>query len=89
MHQERDVDAGCLRGGKRLMPVDVRGNQAVAIHNNPLVRISGAIFLNPVHFTPSIAGRDHSASRFLLETVRESQHLLLLRRWQAADSQTS
>ncbi len=72
MHQKRNIDSGCFRRGKCLMPIHVRRNQSVAIHNDPLVRISGAILLDPVHFAPSITGRDHSDDRFLLKFDRKS-----------------
>ena len=85
MHEKRDFDASYFRGGKRFMPVRIRCNQAVAIHNYPLVRISGTVVLDPLHFTPSVTGRHHSDSRFPLKAVSESQHLLLLRRRQATD----
>ena len=86
MHQKRNIDSGGLRRGKCLVPIHVRGNQAVAIHNDPLVRISGAIFPDPIHLAPSIARRNHFDGRILLKAVREAQYLLLLRRRQAANS---
>jgi len=78
VHQERNFDAGGLGGGKRLVRVRVGGNQTITVHNHPLIRVSGAIFPDPVHFTASIAGRDYSHERSLLKSVREVQNLLLL-----------
>jgi len=80
VHQKRDVDTGCFGGGKRPMPVPVGGNQAFTLHYHPLIHIFGAVLLDPVHFAPSIPGRGLFGERSLLQTIRESQNLLLLRR---------
>ena len=72
MHQKRNLDSGCFRRGKCLVPIHVRGNQTVPLQNDPLIRISGAILLDPIHLAPAITGRDHSDDWFLLKAVRNS-----------------
>ena len=85
MDEERDIDTSGFRGGKRFMPVRIRCNQAIAIHNDPLVGICCTVSLNPLHFTPSVTGRDYSDYWLLPKAISESQYSLLLRRGQATD----
>jgi hypothetical protein len=75
------------------VPVRVRGDQAVTIQNDPLIRVPGAIFPDPVHFTLPIARRyrrrdsprvTRTGSINTLQSVGKAQDLLLLRWWQAA-----
>jgi hypothetical protein len=85
VNEKRDLDPCGLGSDKRLMPVSIRSDQSVTFHDHPLIRISGAILPNPFHFAASVAGWDSSHGRLVLQAVRETQYLLLLRRRKAAD----
>ena len=63
MNQKRDIDPGCLGGGEGLVPIRIGGNQSFTIHHHPLIRICGAVFLDPIHFAASIAGRNRTGPR--------------------------
>ena len=84
MHKERNVYPGRLSCGERPVPVLIRGDQAVAVDNDPLIRVLGAIFPEPVHFASPVAGGNRSRDGPMLQSVREAQDLLLLRQRQAA-----
>ena len=45
-----------LAAANALSASGIRGDQEVAFHHYPLIRILGAVFLNPVHFTGAVAG---------------------------------
>ena len=66
MNQKWDANAGCFGVRKGLMPIRIGGNQAITLHNYPLIRIVGPIFLDPVHFAPSIAEGDRLKGNSLL-----------------------
>src|ERR1039458_7148916 len=85
MHDEGYLDALGLRRSENLQRINTGGDQTVALHSHPLIRIRGAILIDPLHFLGSITGRDHSCRGTALQYVREAQHFLLLRRWKAAD----
>jgi len=85
VHEKRDFYRCGLGGGKHLMSVLIRGDQAVTFHDHPPIRVSGSILLNPIHFAASVAGWERFHNRLVLQAVRETQHLLLLRRRKAAD----
>ena len=72
MNQKRDIDTGCLGGGEGLVPIRIGGNQTFTIHHHPLVRICGAVFLDPAHFATSITGRDETDGRFWPQAIREA-----------------
>jgi hypothetical protein len=55
MHEKRDINTSRFCGGECLMPVKVGGNQAIAIHNNPLARVFGTVHFDPVHFRLPVA----------------------------------
>jgi hypothetical protein len=52
--------------------VSIRSNQPVAFHNHPLIRVFGAVLINPIHFAASVAGWDHSHARLVLKAVCEA-----------------
>jgi hypothetical protein len=85
MHQKGDFDACGFSGHEDFMPVHIRSDQTVTFHNNPLICIIGPVFLYPVHFPASIAIWRPAYRRIVLQSVREPQDLLLLRRGKTPD----
>ncbi len=65
VYQKRHFDACGFGYGEGIVSICIRGDQAVTFHNYPLIGVSGAVLLNPIHFTAPVTGRDHSQGRFL------------------------
>src|ERR1039457_1154564 len=85
MHDEGYLDALGLRRSENLQGIYTGGDQTVALHSHPLIRVRGAVLIDPLHFLGSITGRDNSRRGGALQSIREAQNFLLLRRRQAAD----
>ena len=70
MYREGNLYAGGPGCGERPMRVRVRGDQAVAIDNHPLIHVSCKIFPYPVHFASSVAGRGRSRGMPMLQPAQ-------------------
>jgi hypothetical protein len=92
---EADLPATCARRrefgcpllcrSKNLQRIVTGGDQTIAFHSHPLIRVGGAVQIDPFHFHGSIAGRNNSGIGSVLQAICEAQHFLLLRRRKAAD----
>ena len=67
------------------LPAGTKRSPSTAPHSYPLIRVSGAVQIDPLHFHGSIAGRDNSGPGTVLQAICEARHFLLLRRRKAAD----
>uniref|UniRef100_Q020H8 Uncharacterized protein n=1 Tax=Solibacter usitatus (strain Ellin6076) TaxID=234267 RepID=Q020H8_SOLUE len=81
------MELGCPLPLRRQKPSEdrYRLRPTITFHSHPLVRVGGAIQIDPLHFHGSIMGRYNSGTGSVLQAICEAQHFLLLRRRKAAD----